>query len=500
MRTNGKSGRNRMLATGIILSVFIALTCYAAYNHQGDTDSANFRTAYPQAVGTKLDSCAVCHSGGSYTTGTPPNQKTTTLGGCQWCHYLTNYGADLSEATLVKTLNSYGLAYKNNGRNANALQAIGSLDSDGDGYSNKAEIAALRYPGDPNDDPSKVAAPYKVFTRQQVEAMPQHTQFLLMNASKSTDSYVQYTGVTVERLLKRLKLSSATAITVFSPDGFFQYHPFQPDPSPSLYHVYGTYPAANFYYNPQADVAINPSTGWADYSAPSAAGRNNGDPIVNRDGLKMILAIKRDGQYLTPGVLTSQNKLDGEGPFRIVPPQKVPGPPDQRSTAANAQNPNVWVWPYQPNGDHNAGFSSRSVTMIRVEPLPAGTTDIDTLEAGWPYIDEDKIVVYGAINPLENIIDQLAKLIADVGALCRKEFQIPREKAELEWKLEMARWLAAIGLHDWAYRELALVIQKMDGCKNSGHPDRCDWLKNCDTQANLYWAVNDVMVLLKILD
>ena len=152
-----------------------------------------------------------------------------------------------------------------------------------------------------------------------------------------------------------------------------------------------------------------------------------------------------------------------------------------------------------PNGDHNAGFSSRSVTIMKVEPLPEGTTDIDLLDAGWDYIDQGKIVVYGAINPLENIKDQLTKLIADVKALPRREFQIPLEKAALEWKVEMARWLVTIGLHGWAYRELEQVIQKMDGCKNSGHPDRCDWLRNCDTQATLYWAVNDVMVLLKIL-
>ena len=58
-----KSGRNWLMATGILLSVFIALTCYAAYTHNGETDSQNFRNVYPQAVGTKLDSCALCHKG-----------------------------------------------------------------------------------------------------------------------------------------------------------------------------------------------------------------------------------------------------------------------------------------------------------------------------------------------------------------------------------------------------------------------------------------------------
>jgi hypothetical protein len=33
-----------------------------------------------------------------------------------------------------------------------------------------------------------------------------------------------------------------------------------------------------------------------------------------------------------------------------------------------------------------------------VEPLPEGTTDIDVLEAGWNYVDQGKIIVYGAID------------------------------------------------------------------------------------------------------
>jgi len=35
-------------------------------------------------------------------------------------------------------------------------------DADNDGYSNVEEIAALRYPGNPEDDPTKVIAPYRV--------------------------------------------------------------------------------------------------------------------------------------------------------------------------------------------------------------------------------------------------------------------------------------------------------------------------------------------------
>ena len=139
---------------------------------------------------------------------------------------------------------------------------------------------------------------------------------------------------------------------------------------------------------------MNTTDGWCDYGAPSCAGRSHLDSIVNANGLKMLLAFKRDGQDLIPGVLGDDNRLSGEGPFRVVPPQKTPSPPDQSSKAANQDV----VWPYNYDWDHSAGSATRSATIIRVEPLPEGTTDIDLLEAGWAYVDEGKIIVYGAIT------------------------------------------------------------------------------------------------------
>ena len=76
-------------------------------------------------------------------------------------------------------------------------------------------------------------------------------------------------------------------------------------------------------------------------------------------------------------------------------PQKNPGPPDQSKTSSVQ----AVKWPFDGvNGDHNAGACTRSVTIIKVLPLPAGTTDINTMEAGWAYVDSNKIVVYGAIE------------------------------------------------------------------------------------------------------
>jgi len=371
----------KMVITGIFIAMLIfASIGFSAYHHEGEMDAAKFLEVYPDKAGTKLDHCASCHSGGAYDK----KGKMVSLGSCQWCHY--SYGYDGS-GNIVDTLNQYGKDYYFNGRSADAVKAIETLDSDGDGFTNKAEIEANRFPGNADDDPDKKAAPSRVYTSEQLEALPQHTQLFLMNTSRSGDFYAEYTGVPVEDLLKDARiLDSATGITVYAPDGWSQYHPLNLDETPEMYHVFGTYPEATFQYDPEAEQ-------WCDYSAPSCVGRNHNDPISVSGGLKMILASKREGVDLELGILNQDNKLDGEGPYRIIVPQKAPCPPDQSSKEDNQDV----KWPYDYDWDHNAGAATRSVTIIRVEPLPEGTTDIDVLEAGWSYIDQGKIIIYGAI-------------------------------------------------------------------------------------------------------
>lgn len=173
-----------------------AAVAMAAYQHGGNstTDAQNVLTVYPDLAGTKLDNCNLCHSGGTATI----NGKKTVMGSCLWCHYITDYGK--TPANFPQTLNGYGKDYNTAGRTALAIEAIATLDSDGDTFANDVEINAIRYPGDPNDDPTKVPAPYRVFSRAQLEALPQYTEFMLLNASKSTDFYAEYTGVTMEEL------------------------------------------------------------------------------------------------------------------------------------------------------------------------------------------------------------------------------------------------------------------------------------------------------------
>ncbi len=373
----------------VVLSMFFAVICctgaYGAYFHMGEADAPKFQQAYPELKDSKLDDCTLCHQGGQYVD---EKGQTRTLGTCQWCHY--TYGYDAS-GDITETINPYGKDYVNAGRSVSAFASIESKDSDGDTYTNKQEIAALAFPGDPGDNPGKVPAPRITYTLNEIKNnLTSHTQFLLMNTNRAGDWYAEYEGVPLYDLLLDAGMDEATTtgVAVFSPDGFSYVYDLKP--GGASYYVKGTYPQASYYYDVQADKA---NGGWCSYAAPSCRGRQQGDRISVDGGLQLILAYTRDGADLVPGYLDEENKLglDSEGPFRTVVPQIIPGPPDQLSTAATQDV----VWPYDKNADHNAGFSERAVVAIRVEPLPEGTADFNWYEGGWGYVDDKQVIIYG---------------------------------------------------------------------------------------------------------
>ncbi|MDZ4169813.1 MAG: GEGP motif-containing diheme protein [Coriobacteriia bacterium] len=474
-----------VLGLALVLVATVSPSAQAAYRHAGEMDSDYFLTAHPEAEATKLDSCTLCHRGG--TVGK------AALGSCEWCHY--TYGYD-EHGDITNTLNPYGMDYRAAGSDVAAVAAIDGMDSDGDGYSNNDEIAAVRYPGDAGDDPTKVEAPYRVYTLAEIEAMPSQTQFQLMNTHKSGDYYAEYTGVPMEYLLDDAgMLSSATGIDVLAADGFGVTHPL--DPTTGWYHVRGVYPQSTFYYDEEADKAINPF-GWCDYSALSVAGRTNGDPIVVNGGSRLLLAYKYEGQHLTPGSINSAGKLLGEGPFRVVPPQRVPGPPDQASTSLVQDV----IWPFDAaeiTTDHNAGFSSKCVTVVKVGPLPAGTTDIDTLEAGWEYVRDGKVVVYGAIDPVPTVLAKGAGLLEFVESLGREDVRSKNLGRAYEQKISAFLKQVDRGAVNGASNKITSdLLPKVDGVVESGAPDGNDWVTDPGAQRRIYWSLQELLVLLSI--
>jgi hypothetical protein len=376
----------------VLLMLTAAPFALAAYSsHQNDQDISSFLSVYPFAKSTKLDDCSLCHPGGSITSG----GKTSTYGSCDYCHLTYK----LAPPHGPVPLNNYGSAYNTAGRTAEALRSIETADSDGDGFTNGAEVQALFYPGSATDYPGLVSASAIIFNQWQIVSNFGYCQFMLANASKSTDYYAKYCGLKMADILKLAGVSStATQITVFSPDGFSKTFPMKasspPNPANIQYDVLGSYPYGYYYGDLDfVDYTFNPGYPY--------------DGFRISEMPYMLLAYNRDGSPLTTGKLIPDPAnpgrlvLDGEGPYRLVNPQKIAGSPDRPSTAA----PEGDGWDYSASKDHNWGSSVRSVAAIRVDPLPAGTTDFKWTEGGWNLVDNARLVIYGAISPnLQSVV------------------------------------------------------------------------------------------------
>ena len=150
------------MPTLFIALLLLAMPAMAAYHHEGERDADTFLDAYPLKAGTKLDNCNLCHNGGAYVNS---KGRTVELGSCQWCHQ--TYGYDGS-GNIEETINDYGRDYRSAGRHAAAVTQIDASDSDGDGYSNAAEVAVNTFPGDADDYPGLTPEPYRIFTRRSI--------------------------------------------------------------------------------------------------------------------------------------------------------------------------------------------------------------------------------------------------------------------------------------------------------------------------------------------
>jgi mannan endo-1,4-beta-mannosidase len=113
-----------LLAVSIVLTLAVIVIVAVSTPAPAQAVSSyltSFRSRYPSAVGTKLDSCSLCHPGGN-----------------------------------TASLNAFASDFASHNHD---YAAIESLDSDGDGYNNLAEIVALTWPGDANDHPAGSLTP-----------------------------------------------------------------------------------------------------------------------------------------------------------------------------------------------------------------------------------------------------------------------------------------------------------------------------------------------------
>jgi len=347
--------------------------------HENDKDANNFARVYPAIVGTRLDDCQTCHRAGVEGTDTQRVYNT-----CEYCHMIPfptgNYKSGVPKS-FEDTLNAYGKAYKSSGRTENALREIEKSDADGDGYSNEAEIAGLRYPGDPASRPKQPLTPSVVLDRDRIISLPVHRQFLLMNTHKQHyDEYVFYSGVKVKDLLEDagVDLKGATSITVFAPDGYSQDF--------SLEEVLNEFPKGVFRLIPGSG---DPERDFVKY--PDRLPMGLKDKSEMPDPVWLMIAYEMGGKDLDSAYYQSRTgRLAGDGPYRLAAPQKIPGRPDRGSKSRTYND----GWDFDQDIDHNAGKSVRGMCVIRVNPMPSGLEEYDWRN-GWSLIADRKIVVYG---------------------------------------------------------------------------------------------------------
>jgi hypothetical protein len=355
--------------------------------HENDVDMKGFIRQYPNAAGTRLDDCQTCHRGGIKGTDTEREYSP-----CGYCHLLEfpnpRYVTGVPKSA-ADTLNGYGLDYKNAGRRPEAFRSIDGRDSDGDGTANGAEIADLRNPGDPASRPGLPQAATIVLGWDEIRQLPRQSQFLLMNkTTQRLDEYVTYTGVRLLDLLSAAKvfMTGVTGITVFAPDGYSTDY--------TLGEIVAPFPRGTYYDQPLAFEG----TDKALLERPAAVppGVASGKRIPGRPWL--LLAYEREGRLLDVSAYDrATGKLVGEGPYRLVKPQKnVAGDPKRPGRPDRSVNAEKYGdgWDFSDKIDHNAGAGARGACVIRVNPMPEGTEEYDW-KNGWPLIGERKIVIYG---------------------------------------------------------------------------------------------------------
>jgi hypothetical protein len=355
--------------------------------HESDVDMAGFIRQYSGAAGTRLDDCQTCHRGGVEGTDTEREYSP-----CGYCHLIVFPNARYKTGVpkdYEATLNGYGLAYKKAGRAFEAFAAIAGLDSDGDGHRNGDEIADLRNPGDAASRPGLPLAPIMSFGWDEIRGLPVHSQFMLMNkTTQRLDEYVTYKGVRIIDLLAAAKiyLTGVTGITVFAPDGYSTDYGVEDINTP--------FPLGSYYDEPLAFG--DPDRTLLEKPAAVPPGVKNGKRIPGAPWL--LLAYEREGALLDPSSYEqSTGRLVGEGPYRLVKPQrdlmgdpKRPGRPD-RSVNAKTFNDG---WDFSSRIDHNAGAGARGACVIRINPMPEGYEEFDW-KNGWPLIRDKKVVIYG---------------------------------------------------------------------------------------------------------
>lgn len=344
--------------------------------HENEIDTDNLAHAYPSLIGTRLDDCHTCHSG-------------TIQGGelsgnaCDHCHALLLHGTGHLPR---ETLNPFGSDYLDAGRSREALEGIKGMDSDGDGFSNEEELTAGRYPGNQSSRPGQAVATMLIVTLEELQALPSHTQFMLLNTTQQQfDDYATFRGITLDNLFGALNVDfgGATGITVIAPDGYMRSLPIEL--------VDRHFPRPTFHSGLDQGT-LGAECSLVRYPERLPDGVSDGAPLPG--DYRIMLGYERDGEPLDPSHLdVATGRIAGEGPFRLVVPQEDPGLPDRGSRFSPSGCGDGLD--FRAGADHNAGSMVRGVIAIRVDPMPPGVEEFDYMNGGWAYVESGQLILYG---------------------------------------------------------------------------------------------------------
>jgi hypothetical protein len=379
--------RNRYI---IAVSVFAVMALgtvagISAYKTHKEEDSGLFFRTYPNLAGTKMDGCDACHSRISALPPGAASGKAVILSSCDSCHRITDYGRRTGD-----TLTAYGRHYLDAGRDAAAFAAIASRDSDGDGAGNAVELKAGANPGDPASAPDKKPAPQVTLSLNELiqKGIPSLVQTIFVNVTKSKDgdSYSDLRGFRLIDVLEAAGLTKeATSVDVISLDGYMSTF--------SIEQLRRSYSQAAPVMG--LDQASLEECGWVRYGARNL---KEGVPLPDAD---ILLTYEVNGEPYPPAAITGENHLTGSGPFRVAAPQmKNPGIPDLSSRAtADCVEKMPAKFHYNRDYEKNSDYCAKAVVAIRVNPMPAGTMDIDWPRHNVRAIEEKSVVIFGALKP-----------------------------------------------------------------------------------------------------
>ncbi|MCU0589673.1 MAG: hypothetical protein MUF52_16180 [Syntrophobacteraceae bacterium] len=114
-------------------------------------------------------------------------------------------------------------------------------------------------------------------------------------------------------------------------------------------------------------------------------------------------------------------------------------------------------------------------------------------------MDEGKIVVYGAIDPLPSIGESMTALAAAIESADAARSLRRGTGRILLSRLGTAERLMARGRPDRAAGHLRTwMLRVTDGCRAAGKPHRHDWVTDCMAQDQIYWGLVSTINLMNV--